>query len=233
MSWQVWDPPAIIIPAPPKAEIKAFQTQEERITLEEHYKNVYDTPWNKLQPDGRINMDGNGTAASVSPYSKHFRSQVEDGIWPLVEILHLKGYLPISSCAGHRGNILKEFDDGFFKYNSCPYAMIVVNRDCVKNVVETFEKFATKHVKILSMDSVAGMDASGSKPKRSKRKDIQNEYKSLNWMMLRNYNEWSYVRIEINPWKKFSFSYILNTQKEQKFINDLVEKYKDLPNYIF
>lgn len=231
MSWQIWDPPAIIIPAPPKAEIKIPAKQS--ISREEHYKKVYDTPWNKLQPDGRINMDGNGTAASVSPYSKHYRSQIEDGIWPLVKTLHLKGYLTVSSCAGHRGGLFKEFDDGFFKYNSCPYVMIVVNRTCVNEVVTNLKNLATKHVDISSTDSMANMNASGSKPKRGRKDDVQNEYESLNWMMQRNYDEWSYIMIRINPWKKYSLSYIFKTQREHKLINELVTKYKDLPDYIF
>lgn len=231
MSWQIWDPAAIIIPAPPKAEIQIPAKQT--ISKEEHYRKIYDTPWNKLQPDGRINMDGNGTAASVSPYSKHYRSQVEDGIWPLVSILHNKGYLTVSSCAGHRGNIFKEFDDGFFRYNSCPYVMIVVNRECVNEVIEQLKKYSTKHVEISSTDSMAGMDASSQKPKRSKKKDIENEYESLNYMMQRNYDKWSYVNIRINPWKKMSWSYVLKTQKEPKLISELVEKYRDLPRYDF
>lgn len=231
MSWQIWDPPAIIIPAPPKAEIQI--PAKEQVSKEEHYRKIYDTPWNKLQPDGRINMDGNGTAASVSPYSKHYRSQVEDGIWPLVEVLHLKGYLTVSSCAGHRGSLYKEFDDGFFSYNSSPYVMIVVNRDCLDEVVQSLKNRANKHVEILSTDSMAGMDASGSKPKRSKKKDIDNEYESLNYMMNRNYDKWSYIIIRINPWKKFSLSYIWKTQKEKLLINELANRYKDLPDYIF
>jgi hypothetical protein len=231
MSWQIWDPPAIIIPAPPKAEIQI--PAKESISKEEHYRKIYDTPWNKLQPDGRINMDGNGTAASISPYSKHYRSQVEDGIWPLVNVLHQKGYLTVSSCAGHRGNIFKEFDDGFFSYNSCPYVMIVVNRICVNDVVKELQKHSTKHVEISSTDSMAGMDASGSKPKRSKKKDIQNEYESLNYMMQRNYDEWSYIIIRINPWKKYSFSYVWNTQRERKLIDQLVVKINSISEYIF
>lgn len=230
MSWQIWNPAAIIIPAPPKAEIKIPAKQT--ISVDDHYRKVYDTPWNKLQPDGRINM-GDGTAASVSPYSKHYRSQIEDGIWPLVEVLCLKGYLTVSSCAGHRGGLYKEFDNGFFRYNSSPYVTIVVNRDCVEDVVSTFKKYATKYTEILSIDSMANMDASGSKPRRSKKSDIQNEYESLNWMMQRNYDKWSYVMIRINPWKKYSLPYIFRTQIEKKLINLQVVEFKQLPEYMF
>lgn len=230
MSWQIWNPAAIIIPAPPKAEIQIPSKQT--ISVDDHYKKIYDTPWNKLQPDGRINM-GNGTAASISPYSKHYRSQIEDGIWPLVELLYNKGYLTVSSCAGHRGGLYKEFDDGFFTYNSSPYVTIVVNRDCVEDVVSTFKKYSIKHAEILSIDSMSNMDASGTKPRRNKKVDIQNEYESLNWMMQRNYDKWSYVMIRINPWKKYSLPYIFRTQIEKKLINSQVVEFKQLPDYIF
>lgn len=237
MSWQIWDPPAIIIPAPPKAEIQISLEQEESISKEEHYRKVYDTPWNKLQPDGRINMAPDGTAASISPYSKHYRSQVEDGIWPLVELFYNKGYLTVSSCAGHRGNLKHEFEEGFSTYQASPYVMIVVNRICVDEIVTNLKKLSSRHVEISSVDSMANMNATyaskDKNPKRSRKKDIENEYESLNWMMQRNYDEWSYIMIRINPWKKYSISYLIKTQLEQRLINSLVKRYKNLPEYIF
>jgi hypothetical protein len=231
MSWQLWDPPAIIIPAPIQSEIKA--EQKEQIPIDEHYKKVYDTAWNKLQPDGRINIDGE-SSASISPYSKHFRSQVEDRIWPLVELLYLKGYLPVSSCGGHRGTLLREFERGFFEYSACPYVMIVVNRDCEQDVLQSLGK--PLYTDISVTHSMGGMDASKAgegKIVKSKRKDIKNEYESLNWMMQRNYDKWSYITIRINPWKRMSLKYILRTRKEKKLISYVVEKYRDLPEYIF
>ena len=231
MSWQLWDPPAIIIPAPIQSEIKA--EQKEQIPIDEHYKKVYDTAWNKLQPDGRINIDGE-SSASISPYSKHFRSQVEDRIWPLVELLYLKGYLPVSSCGGHRGTLLREFERGFFEYSACPYVMIVVNRDCEQDVLQSLGK--PLYTDISVTHSIGGMDASKAgegKIVKSKRKDIKNEYESLNWMMQRNYDKWSYITIRINPWKRMSLKYILRTRKEKKLISYVVEKYRDLPEYIF
>ena len=232
MSWQIWDPPAIIIPAPPRAEVKIQAKQP--ASVDEHFRKVYDTAWNKLQPDGRINM-GNGTAASVSPYSKHYRSQVEDGIWPLVELFHLKGYLTVSSCAGHRNNLFKELET-FFEYHSCPYVMIVVNRECERDVANSLKELSPPYTEITVTHSQANMDAShalSGRINKARKKDIENEYWSLNWMMQRNYTEWSYITLRINPWKRFSFSHVLRTQKERKLIVELVEKYKNLPNYIF
>ena len=233
MSWQIWDPPAIIIPAPPRAEIRA-SIQKENISVDDRYKAIYDTPWNKLQADGRINIDGE-SSASISPYSEHFRSQVEDGIWPLVELLYSKGYLPVSSCGGHRNNLLRELET-LFEYHSSPYVTIAVNREVEKFVVESLKELTTPYTAFTVKHTQANMDgslASKGKIKKAKRKDIQNEYISLNWMMKRNYSEWSYVTIHINPWKRFSFSHVLRTQKEHKFIRELAQKYKSLPDYIF
>ena len=232
MSWQHWDPPAIIIPAPPRAEIVAPTTQKERISTEEHFRKVYDTPWNKLQPDGRINIDGQ-SSASVSPYSKHFRSQVEDKIWPLVEVLHLKGYLTVSSCEGHRGSLFKELGS-LTEYHSGPYVTIAVNRVCEEDIVKALKDLSIKHVDISVTYSQANMDASqasAGRVKRSKKKDLENEYWSLNWMLQRNYEEWSYIIIRINPWKRYSIPYAFRTQREQTYIDMLVKQYKGLPNY--
>lgn len=232
MSWQIWDPPAIIIPAPPKAEIKA--PAKKSISVDDHYKKVYDTPWNKLQPDGRINIDGS-SSASISPYSKHFRSQIEDGIWPLVEILYLKGYLPVSSCAGHRNSLWKELET-LFEYHSCPYVTIAVTREYEQEVAEHLQQFTTKYIEVSISHSQANMDASYAsigRIKKAKRKDVKNEYSSLNWMFKRNYIEWSYITIRINPWKRLSLSHVLRTQKEHAMIKELTEKYKNLPQYIF
>lgn len=235
MSWQHFDPPAIIIPAPPRAEIQAPSIKKELVFNKEHFKKVYDTPWNKVQPDGRINIDGE-SSASISPYSMHFRSQVEDGIWSLVETLHLKGYLPISSCAGHRGNIFQEFERSFFEYSSCPYVTIAINRDCEKSIVNSLEKLSVEHVIISVAHTQANMDASKAadgKIKKTRRKNIENEYWSLNWMLQRNYAKWSYITIRINPWKRFSVSHVLRTQRENDIIDHLSTQYKGLPDYVF
>lgn len=39
--------------------------------------------------------------AVVSPYHPNFKSQIEPGIWPIVEQLINKNYLTVSSCEGH------------------------------------------------------------------------------------------------------------------------------------
>ena len=236
MNWSIFDPPAIIIPAPPKAEIQIQTEKKKPISVEEHFKKVYDTPWNKLQPDGRINIDGK-SSASVSPYSQYFRSQVEDGIWPLVEVLYQKGYLPVSSCAGHRNTLYEEFKEWRDGLCCNPYVTIAVNRICETEVVSVLKSLSTKHVEISVTHSQANMDASlassGGKVKRSNKKDLKNEYWSLNWMLQRNYDEWSYIIIRVNPWRRYNPLYVFRTQKEHILVQKLAEKFKDLPDYMY
>ena len=54
--------------------------------------------------DGRVYASKNNEpywVVTVSPYHPKFRTQVEDGVWPIVEPLINKSYLTVSSCEGH------------------------------------------------------------------------------------------------------------------------------------
>jgi len=59
---------------------------------------------NWLHADGRIYASAAGEeyrVAEVSPYNLNFKSQIEAGVWPIVNALVNKGYLTNSSCQGH------------------------------------------------------------------------------------------------------------------------------------
>ena len=230
MSWQLWDPPAIVIPAPPQAEVQIPQAQAQQdITAEQHFRAVYDKPWNTLQPDGRINM-GNESSASVSPYSEHFRSQVEDGIWPLVKTLYNKGYLPVSSCAGHRGGWLDELDV-LWTYRSEPYVTIVVHRDLETEIRNHLLGRAVPGTRITVRHSQANMTASTTRIKHATRTDTQQEYYALNWMLQRNYEAYSYITVRINAWRRFSPLHYVRTQCEHELIAEQAHRLQDLPHY--
>jgi hypothetical protein len=79
--------------------------------IADHYENDWNnisdyinyTP-NWLHKDGRINATmpgGEYRVAEVSPYNPLFKTQIESGVWPLVEAFVNKGYLTCSSCEGH------------------------------------------------------------------------------------------------------------------------------------
>jgi hypothetical protein len=59
---------------------------------------------NRKNKNGSINLlavTGEEIGAIVSPYHPDFRSQIEDGIWPIVSLLIDKGYFVVDSCEGH------------------------------------------------------------------------------------------------------------------------------------
>ena len=59
---------------------------------------------NWLHADGRIYASAAGKeyrVAEVSPYNPKFETQIEQGVWPIVNALVDKGYLTCASCEGH------------------------------------------------------------------------------------------------------------------------------------
>lgn len=73
------------------------------------YDKILERTFNWKHPDGRIHAtseNGDYHAVTASPYHDEFRTQIEDGVWPIVQALVEKGYLPISSCEGHGGSQL-------------------------------------------------------------------------------------------------------------------------------
>jgi hypothetical protein len=59
---------------------------------------------NKKNKNGSINLlgvTGEDAGAVISPYHPEFRSQIEDGVWPIVSVLVDKGYFVVDSCEGH------------------------------------------------------------------------------------------------------------------------------------
>lgn len=85
---------------------KNFQSEEELLEYISHNIN------NNKHSNGRIYMqidkDGNLFAHSVSPYSKTFNDNVENGVKDLISILRKKRYLTYSSCEGH-GNSYRRY----------------------------------------------------------------------------------------------------------------------------
>ena len=229
MSWQHWDPPAIIIPALPAEEIRTIIAHEQVSTVhaDRYFREVYDQPWNSVQADGRINM-GNETSASVSPYSQHFRSQVEPGIWCLVEALYLKGYLPVSSCSGHRGTLWEELDTLWY-YRTEPYVSIAVRADLADRTAHDLRVIVPKQVRVSQQATMANTRASavgghnGGPPTVRIRKHNEpalpeQEWTALNYMMQRRYTQWSYITLTVNPWRRLNPLHVLRTQREAEII---------------
>jgi len=67
------------------------------------YSHVFS---NQRDANGRVNSgydeQGNVRAITVSPHSDHFWYNIEPKVEPLIRLLVHRGYLPFSSCDGHR-----------------------------------------------------------------------------------------------------------------------------------
>ena len=229
MSWQHWDPPAIIIPALPAEEIRSIIAHEQvsSVSAEQYFRAVYDQPWNSLQPDGRINMGGE-QSASVSPYSEHYWSQVEPGIRSLVQAFWDLGYLTVSSCSGHRGTLWEELDTLWY-YRTEPYVSIALHYELADAVAEQLKRIVPPHVRVTQQTTMANTRAiavgghNGGPPtvrvENSKRPVLaEQEWIALNYMMQRNYPKWSYITVTLNPWRRLNPFHVLRTQREPHLI---------------
>jgi hypothetical protein len=80
------------------------QEAQQQQTLDHIREAILNRAPNYKHADGRIyasNPSETYYAVTVSPSNPKFRSQIEDGVFPVVEALLNKNYLPISSCEGH------------------------------------------------------------------------------------------------------------------------------------
>lgn len=82
---------------------------------------------NRRNEDGSVNAyhdnPTKGFGYYVRPNHPDFRQQIEDGIWPAVEILMKKGYKTVISCHGHYCN---RVEDGT-PYIEAPYVTILLD----------------------------------------------------------------------------------------------------------
>lgn len=80
------------------------QEARQQQTIEHIREAILTRAPNYKHPDGRIyasNPSETYYAVTVSPSNPKFRTQIEDGVFPVVQALLNKNYLPISSCEGH------------------------------------------------------------------------------------------------------------------------------------
>lgn len=97
-------PIEIIRSAQERPESRIVIAEKPDLNYKQMLKRLVMTSVNKKHPNGRIystDKDGNYVSHTVSPYSKIFEKNLEDGIRPLILALARGGYLPISSCASH------------------------------------------------------------------------------------------------------------------------------------
>lgn len=157
--------------------------------------------------DGRIHYktpDGKYIAVMVSPYHKDFRTQIEDGVWPIINALLNKNYLPISSCEGHM-NPWKEF-------------YFTLGFDSSNNALAFCDNLP-RDTSYIIYDTIANISQTNSKQFRyldDIEKDEYGEILSMNTLLFRNYKKYYYVRVSFdhtkysltfNPFNIFSHHY--------------------------
>lgn len=67
---------------------------------------------NKRNSNGSINLiqvTGENKGELISPFHKEFRSQIEDGIWPIVSALVDRGFYVVDSCEGHWDRVTDDY----------------------------------------------------------------------------------------------------------------------------
>jgi hypothetical protein len=187
---------------------------------------------NYLHTDGRIyasKLNEPYVAVTVSLYHERFKTQIEQAVWPCVEAFINKGYLPVSSCGGHK--------DPWVEY----YVTLAVgDSEQVSFLVDRLNKIENSKIEILSTLANVNQYVENNKikfrPLEELEKVTREEYNDLNILFNRSYREYSYVRIKFNfepfkllfnPFNLFA-SHIFHKKEIQEF-----DKWKtNLVNYI-
>jgi hypothetical protein len=178
---------------PSSYEYHVFEQQyvEQKID----YDNIIRTRCpNYLHKNGKIFASGPGdpyVAVTVSPYHENFRSQIEDLVWPAIESLLNKGYLTVSCCGGHK--------DPWWEY----YIIIAVGtEDQLKSLVSNLEKVENTKIEIFSKMANVYQYFENDKIKYRKSDELERslveEYKDLNILFNRNYNQYHYIKLSFN-----------------------------------
>lgn len=242
----------IILPSTPRIVIEqlvAAQTksQIEFKTTEELLRHIKYNISNIKHPDGRINLGldehGREIANSVSPYSRIFEEQLEDGIKEVVLALTSKRYLTYSSCEGHdiwgrrfvglAFNSVEErekFCSFFEKFKK--YGVEFQCNDSPSNIESSVLNGKIKYNKLLPCEA---------KEKDEKQKEL--EVMTFNCQFRRNYQEYFFVDLVILDffkqgfWQSFYNIYLWLLKKYfwKNITFKILQKIQDksFPNYKF
>ena len=190
---------------------------------------------NILKKDGRINCEGlygeGVVAITVSPLNPKFRSQIEDDVWPLVKIFLEKNYITVSSCGGHTDSM----GDGYHVTLAIPSIEFAENIKTRISIIPNCSVYIFKtiaNVRQLFTDNTSYSHKIEAK-NDTREKDLIEEYRDINYMYLRNYTEYVFLKITLfdqgweplfsKDWyntikRKILFRYTKN--KLEKLIND-------------
>ena len=174
---------------------------------------------NILKEDGRINCEGiyeDGVVAiTVSPLNPKFKSQIEDAVWPLVKIFLEKNYMTVSSCGGH--------DDG--KGDGYQVILAIPSKEFAEKLKKNILTISNCNVYIFeTIANVRQIFTDGTTYSHkievkndTREKDLFEEYRDINYMYLRNYTEYVFLKITLfeNGWEKIFSKNCFNTLKRK------------------
>ena len=190
---------------------------------------------NFMHKNGRIYASKDGepyVAVSVSPYNDNFETQIEKGVWPIVEGLLLKNYLTLSSCEGH--NIR----------NSHLYVMVVFgDEESSINFVDHFKDINGVTFSLNRSMANNKQVVNGSKvgwvPLDPLEHSVVEEYKDLNRMFGRRHEQYWFVQLKLfanRPGIKNFFWNISNQRNKRQYQNQskqiILERIQSLPIYL-
>lgn len=207
-----------IIPSSYRVQVDVKAYAEDRINYENAIK--YRCP-NFLHTNGKIYASKPGepyVAVTVSPYHKNFQSQIEESVWPVINALVNKGYLPVSSCGGHT--------DPWWEY----YFMVAVGKENqVEELLIELENVPNTHVDVYqSVANVHQYYEHGKfkyRPLEELEGTMKGEYQDLNILFNRNYSNYFFIKVRFkhetfklrfNPFNIFA-SHIFHKREIQEF----------------
>jgi hypothetical protein len=205
----------------PKSAIvhQVEQRQQYRIAVD-YDQEIRNYAPNFKHSNGKIYASKPGEpywVVTVSPYHPNFKSQIEPGVWPIVEQLINKNYLTVSSCEGHGTDskltvslVFKDTNDAQKFVDMCshiPGWFFKIQSDC-----------RSCYNKANSGSSVV------SEKTNTKLTDNFEEFKRYNLLFFKNYKHYVYLDLDLYKFpvpriQRFVYRYILRKPCKEFFIN--------------
>jgi len=190
-----------------RVESKYFH--QHQIT-EDYEKTIRNYAPNFKHSDGRIYASKPGDSywvVTVSPYHPKFRSQIEDGVWPIVEQLVNKGYLTVSSCEGHGTE------------NKMIVSLVFKDRNSAEKFIDYFKEIPGWYFEIYDKTRHCCHSARSGNSVICEKTEIElnehfEEFKRYDIIFFRNYKKYVYLDMKLykfpkNPFMRFLYRFCL------------------------
>lgn len=178
---------------------------------------------NYKHKDGRIYASREGEpywVCTVSPYHKNFRSQIEGGVWNLVNELNKKNYMTVSSCEGH-----------YFHDDCARVSLVFLTRIAAEEFVRSCSevegwkfKIEENERNVWKANSTSSGEIVDSISVKMKNEQLIELYERYNIIFYKKSNHYVFVDMFLFKFpesglKRFFMKYILNKPTKQFFEN--------------